>query len=264
MKITVFTSNNPRHIALAEALSNIADEIHLIQECVTIFPGVVEDFYKRSSVMQEYFRHVIAAERDVFGVPRFLPPNVRQLALRTGDLSLAPLEMLEEALHADIFVVFGASYIRPPLIDVLMGKRTVNIHMGISPYYRGTSCNFWALYDGRPDLVGATIHMLSRGIDSGPILYHAKPKAAAVDPFLLGMQAVAAAQESLVQRIGNGTIFNLEPVTQDRTLEIRYTRNADFNDEVAAEYLARGITAAEVKRGLAKVDPGSYLRLYEP
>ena len=45
--------------------------------------------------------------------------------------------------------------------------------MGISPYYRGTDCNFWALYDNNSHLVGSTIHYLSKGIDSGPILYHA-------------------------------------------------------------------------------------------
>src|SRR5690606_5198398 len=109
MKITVFTANSPRHLALAESLAGIADEVHMVQECVTVFPGVVADFYKRSPVMQEYFQHVIAAEREIFGIPRFLPGNVRQLALRTGDLSLAPLEMLAPALDADIFVVFGAS-----------------------------------------------------------------------------------------------------------------------------------------------------------
>ena len=52
-------------------------------------------------------------------------------------------------------------------------NKTLNIHMGISPYYRGTDCNFWALYDNNPHLVGATIHLLSKGLDSGAMLYHA-------------------------------------------------------------------------------------------
>ena len=48
--------------------------------------------------------------------------------------------------------------------------------MGISPYYRGTDCNFWAMYDNNPHLVGSTIHLLTKGLDSGPILYHALSK----------------------------------------------------------------------------------------
>ena len=30
--------------------------------------------------------------------------------------------------------------------------------LGISPQYRGSSCNFWALYDNNPHLVGATMN----------------------------------------------------------------------------------------------------------
>jgi len=39
--------------------------------------------------------------------------------------------------------------------------------MGISPYYRGNDCNFWALNDNNPHLVGSTIHLLSKGLDNG-------------------------------------------------------------------------------------------------
>ena len=47
--------------------------------------------------------------------------------------------------------------------------------MGVSPYYRGTSCNFWAIYDDNPSYVGSTIHLLSKGLDSGDILFHCIP-----------------------------------------------------------------------------------------
>ena len=47
--------------------------------------------------------------------------------------------------------------------------------MGISPYYRGSACNFWALYDKNPQFVGATIHYLSEGLDDGDILFHVLP-----------------------------------------------------------------------------------------
>lgn len=264
MKITVFTSNNPRHIRLAERLSTIADTVYMVQECMTVFPGQIDDFYKKTDVMRSYFERVIAAEKAVFGTPRFLPANVRQLALRTGDLSLAPLDMLGDALNSDIYVVFGASYIRPPLVDSLIDKMAINIHMGISPYYRGSSCNFWALYDGNPDLVGATIHMLSRGLDSGPMLYHVRPAAVATDPFVFGMKAVEAAQESLVSRISTGEIFNIPKVQQDRSQEIRYTRNRDFTDTYASTYLERKLDSSGLLAGLESVPRRDFVRLYQP
>lgn len=264
MKITIFTSNSPRHLCLAERFASIADVVYMVQECATVFPGVIDDFYEKSVVMQRYFSRVIEAEREVFGIPHFLPDNIRQLALRTGDLSLAPLEMLEPALESDLYVVFGASYIRPPLVDFLIDKHTINIHMGVSPYYRGSSCNFWALYDGNPDLVGATIHMLSRGLDSGPMLYHVRPRIEAIDPFVFGMKAVDAAQRSLIDSVRSGRIFDVPKVAQDKSKEVRYTRNRDFTDAVAAEYLDRRLGAEELLNRLTHAPERDFLRLYQP
>jgi hypothetical protein len=250
MKIAVFTSNLPRHLSLVETMAGIADEVFAIQECRTIRPGEVDGFIRQSATMQRYFTKVNDAERQVFGDVRFLPGNVRQLALERGDLQRSGVTgLLAPALTADVIVVFGASYIKSPLIEALVGRRAVNIHMGLSPYYRGNSCNFWAIRDGRPDLVGATIHMLSKGLDSGAILFHALPEPAEVDGFLLGMRAVRAAHLALARRIADGSLFAHDPVPQDRGLEKRYTRAADFTDADAEAFLADPPAAEAILRG---------------
>jgi len=133
-----------------------------------------------------------------------------------------------------------------------MKKRAVNIHMGVSPFYRGSSCNFWALFDGNAHLVGATIHMLTKGLDSGGMLYHALPAPAAVDPFLLGMLSVRSAHLSLIETIKNGSLFSYEPIEQDKAKQMRYTRNSDFNDAVAEEYLGRKIGPEDVRSMMAR------------
>ena len=237
MKVGLFTGNQPRHLSLAAKLAEVVDSVHVVQECVTVFPGQVDDFYKKTAVMQDYFRRVLEAERSVFGKIGFLPANVHQLALRVGDVSMVDLDILAPVLSSDIIVVFGASWIRSPLIEKLVERNTINIHMGLSPWYRGSSCNFWALYDGHPEMVGATIHRLSRGLDSGPMLFHALPRPAPVDAFLLGMRAVQAAHQGLVTHIADGSLLHLPCQKQDPSLEVRYTRNAHFTDEAAQDYL---------------------------
>ena len=80
--------------------------------------------------------------------------------------------------------------------------------MGISPYYRGTDCIFglkWQEYH----LVGATVHLLSKGLDNGDILYHALPKYFE-DPFLFTMSSVVSAIESLIERIKDNQFLNLK------------------------------------------------------
>ena len=262
MKITVFTSNQPRHLSLIESLSSIADDVYAIQECNTIFPGQVADFFRRSEVMQEYFSHVIDAEKTIFGEPRFSPSKVKSLSIKLGDLNRLNLETLKPALESDYYIVFGSSFIKEDLCDFLVKHKALNIHMGVSPYYRGSSCNFWALKDGNPDFVGATIHMLSKGLDSGPMLFHALPKPQETEAFRLGMCAVKAAHEGLVSHLKSGTIFDFAPVTQDKTLELKYTRNSDFSDEVAAHYLKTAPTPAEISESLHSRDLTKFLHPY--
>ena len=214
MKITVFTGNQPRHLSLIKDLARISDEVFAIIEVNTIFPGKKPDFYKKSGIMQKYFSHMINSERKIFGDISLLPKNVRALIVKSGDLNDIPINTLAPILNSDEYIVFGSSYIKGELIDFLVSKNAYNIHMGVSPFYRGSSCNFWAAYDRNLSMIGATIHLLSKGLDSGPILFHALPTPTD-NPFDLGMKAVKSAHVGLVKNIENGKIKDFKKLARD-------------------------------------------------
>lgn len=258
MNITVFTSNQPRHLSLIKDLAKIADTVYAVIEVNTIFPGHRADFFKKSDVMQHYFKNVIQSEQKIFGNISVLPSNVRPLIMKLGDLNKVSIDVLRPLLNSDKYVVFGASYIKGELIDILVENNAYNIHMGVSPYYRGSSCNFWAAYDGNVGMVGSTIHMLSKGLDSGAMLFHALPSFEA-NPFDLGMRAVKSAHLGLVQNIASGAIDDFERIVQDKSQEIRYTRNRDFDDAVAQEYLDRLPTSETVAGAIANRDYTKFL-----
>lgn len=67
MKITVFSSNQPRHINLVKELGKIADEVFYIAEVNTVFPGKIADFFKKTEVIRQYFEQVINSEKNIFG-----------------------------------------------------------------------------------------------------------------------------------------------------------------------------------------------------
>ena len=214
----------------------------LISEVKTLFPGQINDFYKKSNIMHSYFENVIQSEKNIFGDIAFMPRNVRTLSIKSGDINKIARNQLSEALNSDFYVIFGASYIKGWLIDFLIKHRAVNIHMGLSPYYRGSSCNLWALYDNNPNYVGATIHLLSKGLDSGDILFHCVPIIYPEDnPFDFTMRSVLVAQRGLVSAVDTGSIFSNPTIKQDRSQELRYTRNEDFTDDVAKEFMERNI-----------------------
>ena len=80
---------------------------------------------------------------------------------------------LMAAARPDVVLVFGTGILREPLLSAFDG-RIINIHLGLSPYYRGAGTNFWPLVNREPEYVGATIHYLDAGIDTGPMLAHAQ------------------------------------------------------------------------------------------
>ena len=155
MKITLFTSNNNRHNYLINLLSKISDELFVVQECGTIFPGIIPGHYPTSTIIQEYFEKVNDAQFKLFGnsYVNNLKKNIKILPMLSGDLNKCSLKFLSDFLKSDIYIVFGSSYIKGELVDFLVKQKAINIHMGVSPYYRGCDCKFWALYDNNPHLV---------------------------------------------------------------------------------------------------------------
>ena len=238
MNITLITSDQIRHNYLVNLLSNIATKLNVIQEKKTFF----SDQNKISNLMKNYFLKVDDAQKKVFGNTAIdkKNKNIKLLSLENKELEKCSLNSLSDFLNSDIFIIFGSSFIKKDLVNFLIDHKALNIHLGISPYYRGTDCNFWALFDNNPHLVGATIHLLSKGLDSGQILYHALSEIKE-DPFIYTMSTVKSAFESIAQKIENKTIFEHTPEIQDKSKEIKYSKKNEFNDEVIKKFFLNKI-----------------------
>ena len=242
MKITLFTANQNRHNYLVNLLSNNCDELFVVQENRTIFPGIVPGHYPVTKTMKEYFKNVVNAQSKIFGNSHIngKNKNIHLFPLQSGDLNKCSMDTLSDFLISDVYVVFCSSYIKGDLVDFLVKNKALNIHMGVSPYYRGTDCNFWALYDDNPHLVGATIHMLSKGLDSGSMLYHAMSNIK-TNPFEYTMSTVKAAFHSIAERIKDKSIFEIEPILQDKSKKVRYSKKIEFNEQVVKNYFTKNI-----------------------
>ena len=238
MNITLITSDQIRHNYLVNLLSNIATKLNVIQEKKTFFSNQ----NKISNLIKNYFLKVDDAQKKVFGNAAIdkKNKNIKLLSLENKELEKCSLNSLSDFLNSDIFIIFGSSFIKKDLVNFLIDHKALNIHLGISPYYRGTDCNFWALFDNNPHLVGATIHLLSKGLDSGQILYHALSEIKE-DPFIYTMSAVKSAFESIAQKIENKTIFEHTPEIQDKSKEIKYSKKNEFNDEVIKKFFLNKI-----------------------
>jgi methionyl-tRNA formyltransferase len=147
----------------------------------------------------------------------------------------------QQMWEADVqlVAVFGSSILRSPWLERFSGTM-VNLHLGLSPYYRGSGTNFWPLYDERPAFVGATVHLIDPGVDSGAILRHARPPIRTTDtPHTIGNRAIRAGARALIASLREYAAGERAPVPQWETADPRYRRGADFTPAILDEFLGR-------------------------
>ena len=138
----------------------------------------------------------------------------------------------------NLFILYGCSHIKNNLFNYLYKKKTICIHMGVLPYYKGTDCNFWALYDKNIQLVGSTVMKISKNFEEGKILYYAFPHYAK-NPLEYSMLASKAAFVSIVKKIKNKSIFRIKPFRQYKKLEIRETKKSQFNEKIVKRFSSK-------------------------
>jgi len=69
----------------------------------------------------------------------------------------------------DKIILFGYRYlIKEDLLESI-NIPIINLHISYLPWNRGAHPNFWSFYEESP--CGVTIHLVDKGIDTGPILY---------------------------------------------------------------------------------------------
>jgi methionyl-tRNA formyltransferase len=90
--------------------------------------------------------------------------------LFTNSINAPKVERYLHDIAPDIVLVSGTSLIEKRLISADPNAVLINMHTGLSPYYRGGPCTFWCLYNEELQFLGVTIHYLTAGVDSGDII----------------------------------------------------------------------------------------------
>jgi len=230
MKITIITSNQKRHNYLINELSKTFTKIYVIQEKKSNNFSVEKHLFNSNKLFTQYNEKVSEAENKILKFTKFEnSKNIKLLKLNFNEINTYDFSKIEEFFKSNIYIVYGCSFLKGEIANSLIKNNAINIHMGISPFYRGASCNFWALYDNNPHLVGATIHKLSFGLDNGPIIYHAvSNKKTTIYEYT--MYAVKSAFHSIIDKIQNNELFNIVPKEQIKTNLIRFSRKSDLNE----------------------------------
>lgn len=188
-------------------------------------------------------RERIEAERFMFG------GQAEKLAKDRGDIVVDQVTEADGTINAPRFVelikqmapaviaVMGAAMLRAPLLET--GAAFLNLHTGLSPYYRGGRTNMWPIIEGDYGHFGVTVHRIAPGIDDGEIYASrrvlVRPRDTYAGVNARAIKAGTAAMIDVIERLLD------EPdhrgVDQWETGKLFYDR--DYTPAVARTYLAK-------------------------
>lgn len=232
----ILTSNAVRHKYLANTVAQIASEVLIISECkslpndekeIDVKDCVSEHFIKRDKMEQEFF-----VNNKYFRFP--------SLPILYGEANSRFVYSTVKEFNPDLIIVYGASIIRRPLLDLMPRGRIVNLHLGMSPYYRGSGTNFWPFVNRELQYVGSTLMNIDAGIDTGDIIAHVQPQLEADDNVHTAgckvIQESAKALIKLAERIKEG--LEVVVVKQWKSEPSRYYSKKEFGEDALKKYYA--------------------------
>ena len=182
-KIVIFTSSSLRHKAFVKIIQDSKQFfISNVFYEKSNFKKIVEE--KENNNLQK--QHLLArdqSEIDFFGLfvedfnNDFCIENVDRGWFSTDDC----LRRIKK-IKPDLILVYGTSIIKGDIITSY-NKKILNLHLGLSPYYRGSGTNYFPFVNGEPEYCGATFMFLNDGIDTGNIIHQIRPEIYRLDSF---------------------------------------------------------------------------------
>lgn len=164
--------------------------------------------------------------------------------LAVGNLGDAAREAV--AAHApDLLVVSCFPHRFPARLLDLPPHGILNLHPALLPRGRGPDPLFWAFRAPEPERAGAggvTVHLMDRGIDSGPIV--AQDRVALIDGMTAGeleLSVAALGAALLVRSVGEIAAGITGPVPQDESLATAYPLPTEDDFTVAPDRPARWV-----------------------
>ena len=169
-KIVLITANNIRHKFFQSSLDKFRNcDVKLIIE--EQFKKIPKSS-KNSILQKKHFRLREYYEKKFFVINKKLKPVNTKIfkILRNSINENSNLLDKIKKLDPDLIITYGCSILKKRIIQEFQNK-IINIHLGLSPYYRGSGTNYWPFVNNELQFVGVTFMMIDEGIDTGPILH---------------------------------------------------------------------------------------------
>ena len=108
---------------------------------------------------------------------------IKSKTQRVASVNEEACKILLQKINPDIVIVNGTRIISKRILQCCQAA-FINMHVGITPKYRGSHGGYWALYNNDPENFGTTIHFVDSGIDTGAVIKQVFIKPTKADNFV--------------------------------------------------------------------------------
>lgn len=230
--VVILTNSELRHQFFRRAVS-LDDNIDVLRTYCESTDGSTVDRVREEGdeIRVKHLEARAASEDDFFGhFIKYTSDVSNPKAISNGEINNEKYYKEITELRPDLLVAYGCSIIKDPLLSEYEG-RFLNVHLGLSPYYRGTGTNFWPLVNEEPEYVGVTFMHLDTGVDTGKIIHQDRARVKWGDtPHQIGNRLIADMIEPCRRII---TRFEkLKEVQQPEAPETKkYYTSSDYSSE---------------------------------
>lgn len=178
MRILLFSGSHSRHVYVHKQLIknfNIAGIVTMTRESQSPEPPLDLNRTDKNNFIR-HFKERNEVEISTYGnlTNHFYADEAPTLKINPDELNSIKVLNFIKNLKADVCFIFGVNLILNPIINNLP-KYTFNLHLGLSPWYKGSATLFWPFYFLQPQYAGATIHYIVKDADAGNIIHQDTP-----------------------------------------------------------------------------------------
>jgi folate-dependent phosphoribosylglycinamide formyltransferase PurN len=178
MKLILFSGNHARHLYVNREILKYFDEaLVIIMKREELIPSPPKDLSSLDKkLFSKHFENRNKVETQTYGDlrPEKVFAQTETLYILPEQLNTADVAQKVSDFDADFCFIFGVDLILDPVIDVLPANK-VNLHLGISPWYKGAATLYWPFYHLKPQFCGVTFHQITKEPDAGEIIHQSVP-----------------------------------------------------------------------------------------
>jgi len=188
--ITIIMGSHSRHLWLVDNIIstfNSYDFRIIVMERDDSSAGFKNHSDKRiADLLNLHFLERSKWEEKYFPISGFDLSNKKNITkvlnIKSSELNSEATKNWYKEQKSSLTFTFGCLILDNDFLK-LIGENSLNLHLGLSPWYKGSATLFWPNYNLEPEKMGLTLHRLSDVTDGGGIIHQFVPEISLEDHF---------------------------------------------------------------------------------